>query len=351
MAALVALGSVTIVYSRAYRAARHERAETHFERGKALARQARYQAAIEQYRAALLFSHNDPQYRLALARALLAVQNWKEAATHLGELRDRDPSSGEINLMLARIAAREHLTAAAIEDYHRAIFGYWPQDPRQNRLKARFELIGLYESAGDRKKVLAQLLELAAEAPDDPEVEKRVGELLLRYGSANHAAEMFRAATALNPKDAGAWSGLGQAEQAMDNWTAALSAFRTASRYAPGDVEVAAAMASAEEALRLDPTGVRLSPRERYARSLAILRRTLGALERCTGATVLPPQAASAAAAARARLEAGPTGYREGAVPTTLALAQELWHARQNTCRAVPESDAALGMVMRRIAK
>jgi tetratricopeptide (TPR) repeat protein len=198
---------------------------------------------------------------------------------------------------------------------------------------------------------VAQLLELAAEAPDDPEVDKRVGQLLLRYGSPNHAAEMFHATTALNARDAEAWRGLGEAEVEMDDWGAALGAFRTALRYAPGDLKVAAALAGTEEAVRLDPTGVRLSSRERYARSLEILRRAQAALERCTGATALPPEALEAAGTARALVAAGSKGYKEGAVAPALGVAEQLWRARQNACGAVPESDAALGMVMRKIAK
>jgi tetratricopeptide (TPR) repeat protein len=344
--ALVVLFTTTELLARGYRAARHERAEHHAGRGHALKLEGQYREAADEYRAALSFSPRDFDYRLNLALALMSAQDRREAERHLAELREADPASGVVNLMLARIDAQQDRREAAEAAYHRAIYGFWPEDPQENRLKARFELIALYDRYGDRKKLLGELLEVAAEAPPEPELRNHIGHLLVRYGAPQEAAEVFRESAKLDDEDPDAWAGLGLAERAMGNYGAATAAFRAAQRRAPGDAHAGRLLMETRQAMELDPTGVRLSAAERNRRSRELVRRTLASLERCGP---LPPQAAGMAEFARAAVAARPR-RGEDDTPQMLAVAEELWRARQATCGAIPEIDRALELVVVRIA-
>jgi tetratricopeptide (TPR) repeat protein len=345
-AALVALFATTELLARGYRAARQERAEHHAQRGQALKLAGHNREAAAEYREALSFSPRSVDYQLNLALALMAAQDWREAERHLMDLRAADPTSGVVNLMLARIDNMQDQREAAEASYYRAIYGLWPEDPQGNRLKARFELIALYERYGERKKLLSELLEVASEAPPEPDLRNRIGHLLVANGAPQQAAEVFRESAKLDEQDAEAWVGLGMAERAMGNYRSASTAFRAAQRRAPGDAHTGKLLVETRQAMELDPTGVRLSAVERSRRSRELVRRALESLERC-GA--LPPQAAGVAELARGAVAARPR-RGEDETPQMMALAEELWRTRQAACPALPETDPALGLVMARIA-
>lgn len=347
-AALVILFGMTELVARGYRAARQERAESHAQRAEAYRREGRLQRAAEEYRAALTFAPGNFEHRLALARILSAAGQWREAERHLVELREADPSSGAVNLMLARIDAQEGRWDAAVESYHRAIFGYWPEAPLENRLRARLELAGLYHKLGDRTKLLAELLEAAAEAPPDPDLRNPIGRLLLEYGAPQQAADIFRETTRLDDAATDAWVGLGEAERTMGNYRAAVSALRSARRRDPDDPQVARLLEETVETMRLDPTRVRLSGAERNRRSREVVKRALEALERCGE---LPEESAELAEAARKALAARRPRRLEGETPRMLALAEELWRARRDTCPKMEATDVALELTMARIMR
>lgn len=344
-AALVVLFGATELLARGYRAARNERAETHARRGQALKQEGRYAEAADEYRAALSFSPHVFTYRLSLAASLMSLKDWREASRHLAELRETDPTSGAVNLMLARIESAENQPEAAEAAYQRAIFGYWPEDPRGNRLRARFELIDLYDRMGERNKLLSELLEAAAEAPPEPELRNQVGRLLLRHGAEEQAVEAFRESTRLDEKDPGAWVGLGEAARAMGNYRTAVSAFRAAQRRAPEDKNVARLLVETARAMDLDPTGVRLGAAERNRRSRELVRRAIAQIETCGD---LSPAARGVAELARGALAIRHRG--EDDTPQMLALAEELWHVRAPGCKAA-QGDAALELVMARVGR
>lgn len=342
---LVVLFAATELLARGYRAARSERAETHASLGQTLKQEGRYSEAAEEYRAALSFSPHAFNYRLSLATALMSLKDWREAGRHLAELREADPTSGAVNLMLARIESAENRTEAAETAYHRAIFGYWPEDPLGNRLRARFELIALYDRTGERNKLLSELLEAAAEAPPEPDLRNQVGRLLLRHGAEEQAAEMFRESTRLDEKDPRAWVGLGEAERAMGNYRTAGSAFRAAQRRTPEDKEIARLLIETAQAMELDPTGVRLGAAERNRRSRELVRRAVEAVEGCAS---LSPAARGVAELARGALAIRRRGEDDS--PQMLALAEELWQVRAPGCE-VARRDAALELVMARVGR
>ncbi|MDE3166793.1 MAG: tetratricopeptide repeat protein [Acidobacteriota bacterium] len=345
-AALFLLFTFISILNNAYHHTRRNRAEARYLEGLRLAGAGRNQEAEEDFRAALVYEHDDPKYRLALSQSLVSLGRWDEAGSHLLELQQGDPTNGPINQMLARIAVRAGRSAEAIQDYNRAIYGYWPEDGEQSRIAARMELIRVLDARGQQKQVLAELLALAGEAPDnDLPLRRGIGEMLLAHHSPQHAAETYRGILAAHPRDAASERGLGEAEFEMGDFVAARNAFRAAARRGPADPALAQRIALTDDILALDPTLVRLTMSQRYERAGQILRRTLASANACTAV----PQ--DLAGSAEKILGARPQRMREGETAGALTLSQELWSLRQNACARTPEADQALAAVMTKIGK
>jgi tetratricopeptide (TPR) repeat protein len=341
---LILLFAATSFVASAYRSELRNRAEMHFHQGQVLARGGKPDAAVEEYRAALTYSHNERRYELALSLALVALGRTGEAEAHFLELREGDPNNALVNLMLARIAVREGRVADAVAFYNRAIYGLWPSDPQKNRIQARFELVELLGNTGQARKALGELLSLAAEAPDDPAVQNRVAEMLLNYGSPQHAAEVFRGVLESQPRDPEAALGLARALFQEGKYRDAESQYRRALRLNPGDPRAQQRVAQIADMLALDPTVVTLRSSQRYARSLELIRRTTESLKACLGARAVPPDVQTLLDRSAEFLKAH-RRHREGETPAALSLASKIWKARGDLCGPPPEDALALAMM------
>jgi tetratricopeptide (TPR) repeat protein len=159
--------ALTGAISSAYRRERLSLGESHYERGQLLAGQGETEAAVDQYREALLFLPNQQEFRLSLATGLLSIGRLDEAQAHLQQLLQQDPTNGRINLALAHIAMQRRNPTAAVEYYQRAVYEYWPPNEIPQRRKARWELVQLLDTAGQRSGVVGELLQLYTSAPAD----------------------------------------------------------------------------------------------------------------------------------------------------------------------------------------
>ncbi len=341
-AALVLLFTATTLLTHAWRAQRLDRAQAKYQAGQELAAGGRNAEAAQDFREALAYSHDDPVYRFALAQSLVALKQYGEAENYLNDLRAADPTSGPVNLMLARIAAAEGRDDNAIDDYHRAIFGYWPEHPEQNRLAARVELTGIFDREGRTKEALAELLQLAGEAPDEP-ARLEAASMLLGHGSPSHAAELYRSVLAAHPRDAAAEQGLGEAYFAMGDFVGARRAFDAAVRYGSITPALAERIAFINSVLDLDPTLLRLTARQRFERAHELLSRTLAAAGQCAA---VPPDAFQKAQAVLAK---SARGMRSGETAEMLTAAQSLWRARADACPRLPATDQPLAVLMNRM--
>lgn len=330
--ALVLLMAFTAALNGAYRRTRLSRAEARYREGMKFAAAGRNADAAEDFRAALLYEHDNPRYRFALAQSLVALKRWTEAESYLFELRTSDPTNGPLNLMLARIAEADGRYTEAIGDYHRAIFGYWPEHPEENRVSTRLELIGILDRLGQSNAALAELLSLADEVPDtDIATRQKVAEMLLAHGSPQHAAEIYKAIVTAHPRDAAARQGLGETEFAGGDFASALSAFHAAVRYGSITPYLAARIALLNSILALDPTQLRLGARQRLERAHELVTRAQAAAARCSPLPQAeePPKGADAA--------------------QLIALAQAIWRARMAACPQQPEPDQPLAILMKRM--
>ena len=258
-----------------YRSERAARADRYFKAGNDLVLHDRNQEAVEQFRNALSVSPDNREYRLALGLTLVKTGRLEEASVYLEEVLRRDPTNGRANLGLARIAAQQGRTADAVTCYHRAIYGSWPADQAANQVQVRFELAAFLEKAGLRTQATAELLAIIDRVPNDTAAKKRIGRLLLDYGSPRQSADVFRGLVRENNRDAEAYSGLGAAEFAEEQYVAAREAFRSALRLNPSDEATQRELALCERILELDPTVRGLGPAERYRRSAALLEGSL----------------------------------------------------------------------------
>jgi tetratricopeptide (TPR) repeat protein len=326
IAAFIGVAVLTAFLNYYYRAERSSRAGRDYKAGVELLRQERYEDAIGQFRNALSISHST-QHRLALGMALIQAGRYSEAAIYLNEVVRANPGSGPANLGLARVDAHEGNVDRAVLHYRRAIYGSWPEKPDENRLQTRLELVSTLSKAGRRAQAQAELLATAAAVPKNPALQKQVARMLLDFGLPKDAVELFR--------EARDYAGLGDAEFALGNYTAARQAYRGALKIDPADQDAAKRAHLCDRILALDPTLRGLSAAERYKRSQAILS---GVLEETLACNLGVSDDVKAAQSSRRR-----------PAEKNIALAERLWSERLKSCPDKPAADDPVAIIMAKL--
>ncbi len=337
---LVVLFAATSTVAGWYERERVARARAAYVAGTKLAAEGRYEEAIDDFRSALTVSRESSEYRLALARSLMALGRRNEAAVQLREVLRAAPEEALPHLLLARIAAEEGRTQEAVYDYQRAIYGYWPSRPEANRLNAQWELVHLLAKTGQRTRVIGQLLGMAEETVNDLDTQKQIAQMLIEYGAPAEAAAIARNVITRAPRDFEARSILGRAEMDLGEYALARDAFRRALLYNPQYEPARTGLATATEVLSLDPTQRGLSASERLRRSRELVTRALSDLEQCTQGKAVPPEMADVIRDARVTLAArAPNAAR--ATERNIATAETLWRYREDFCGPAPKQPVA----------
>ncbi|MEP6494994.1 MAG: tetratricopeptide repeat protein [bacterium] len=287
--------------------------------------------AVEHFAVAVSIDRGSVPYTLGLAEAMIGEDRIADAEATLKTLLDRAENDGAVNLAMARVMRRENRPSDATAYYHRAIFGRWNQDSLVRRMEARFELIDLLAQRGAARELLAELLPLEATSPDSVALRRRLGQLFIEAGSPARAANMFRDVLRRDPLDVDAYAGMGEAALAVGNFRAARADLAEALRLRPTDARIADRLAIADTALTNDPAARGLSTSERYARSRALLRRTMAAVESCP---VLSRTSLADSARVLIAADASPRGF-EPASDVMLAVASDLWTNRPAGCAVV----------------
>ncbi len=343
LASLILIGFLNYYY----RSERGIRAEDYYKSGAALAQQNRDDDAVAQFRNALSVSPGNARYRLALGLELVKMNRMDEGAVYFRELLKADPGNGPANLGMARIAAQRQQTSDAATYYHRAIDASWPAAGQQTGIQARFELASYFAKQGLKSQAIAELLATLEQARDD-DTKKRIGQLLLQYGSPRQAADLFREIARSNVRDAAAWLGLGAAEFALDDYAAAANALKTGLRLNPSDAGARKQLEISEQVLALDPDARGIRAAERYRRSQAILEGAFHMLDQCAGGAADPQLIANAHQALGNHPK---RGTLDDAAEEDLTLATDLWKARRQACQAYAVSDEALERVLARLSR
>lgn len=316
--------------------------------------------AAEEFRKALLFAPDNREYRLSLATALVSGGRLEEAESHLEQLSQEDPTNGRINLLLARVALRQHHPTEALESYQRAVYEYWPPDELNRRREARWELIDLLEETGKhRDQLVGELLQLYGNLPPHSDQRMKVGTMLLRAGADAEAAHVFRDVLkdssgeppAQAAKDmVGAYSGLAKIAFRSGDFIEARHDYQRALHVAPDDLATAAQLQFTNEIVDISPQLPNISPRERLRRSQNLLNRIEGDLQLCAGQ-------ATEKAALDDRLQSlkKPAGQKPTDQEDEAALlqqsAQSLWKDRATFCAPNHVSDPAVDAVLPRLGQ
>lgn len=267
---LVLLTALTVVFfvfvaalSRAYKDQQTSLGNRWFERGQADLNAKRYEAAVRDFRAALLYSRDNYTYQLNLAEALLGMNRRGEASAYLLNLWERQPEDGLVNLELARIAAQKGQMKQAVRYYHDAVYAVWPSQQEMQRREARLELIELLLRSDAKAQAQAELIALAENADEDPAQLNLLGDLFMRALDNEHALAEYRLSLKADAHNAKALAGAGYAAYELGQYSLAEHYLQEAVKQDPKDSASAERLKTTEMVLHMDPYQRRISPAER----------------------------------------------------------------------------------------
>lgn len=259
-----------------------------YQEGQRRLRSGHPDEAVAAFRRASLDDRGNHQYVRALAQALENDGRDAEARELLLQEREGAPESPEINVALARIAAKQHDESEAVRYYHNALYGIWTGDDVDARRRAiRRELIEFLISQHARDQALAEIFTLSGRQPNTVDGNNELGSLFLEAGDAGRALGSFRLVLRAQSHNAVALEGAGKAAFQLGN-------YQLAQRYL---AELASPSPAARQLLNTvdlinlnNPIEPRLSFAERRRRAKTDFEQASERLEECIA---INPQGAS----------------------------------------------------------
>ena len=349
--AIVFFLAVTML-AHAYQAQRAALGNRWFARGVADLNAAKYDAAVTEFRAALLYSRDDYSYQLNLAEALIGLKHTGEASAYLLNLWDREPDNGQVNVDLARIAAQQERTEDAVRYYHNAVYAAWLPAEQQKRREARIELIELLLRTREDTEAQSELIALAANAGEDPAQQARIGDLFLRANDYEHALSAYRTSLHVNRRNAIALAGAGYAAFELGRYPVAFRYLQAAVASDPNDSESEARLKTTEMVLHMDPFRRDISVTERNRVVVTAFDTAGQRLKSCN----LPISSGSATGDEslsdqweRLKPQVTEAGLRRNAdlVETAMDLVFRVEHETSNACGVPTGADLALLLISR----
>jgi len=234
-----------------------------FHRGVSDLEAKRYQAAVTNFRSALLYSRDDSNYQLNLAEALLGANQTAQAYAYLLNLWDREPENGQVNLELARIEAAKGQPQRAIRYYHDAVYAVWPNQQEPERVTARLELVDLLLRLNAKAQAQAELIALQQSVGEDPAEQVRLGELFVRSGDYERGLAAYRVAVKADQHNPRALAGAGEAAFMLAQYPLAEQYLEGAAEANPNDKTSDERLKTTEMVLKMDPYRSILSVDER----------------------------------------------------------------------------------------
>jgi tetratricopeptide (TPR) repeat protein len=264
---LIAIAGFAVTYAvtSSYRHREDALARRSFQAGVNSYNAGRKAAAVTDFRTALLYSHDNPEYRLRLAQALAANDQVDQAAAYYLNLLETQPGSGPYNLELARLRARQNQPEEASRYFHAAIYGIWQKDPDLHRFQARVELINYLVSRKALPEAQAEAIALATETPStDTEARLQTADLLLKTGEFERALNSY---VALIPDESKrASEGAGAAAFALGRYRSTAKFLRASRQLGPVDSETQKRLKQSTAVLDADPDQPHLSAKARAIR-------------------------------------------------------------------------------------
>lgn len=268
-----------------------------YRRGNEDLAKARFAVAIDDFSNSLVYSRDNNLFELRLAEAFVAAGRLEEARGHLEELWDRAPSSGIINLELARLAAKLGDAENAVRYYNNAIYGVWDgtTDQQERRRDTQFELYRFLATQGQNAEADALLMTIAAGLPANPALHVQVGKLMYNDGLFQRALEEFRAALQVDRTQRDALAGAGESAFQLGDYPDAVRYLDQAVRGKNPAAQAKTFLDDSRAVIELDPFDPRIGAVERARRAsrafgLAVARLKSCARDKGEDLAAKPPQ-------------------------------------------------------------
>jgi len=255
-----------------------------FEAGLAEFQAGHPERALDDFRAALSYDRDNPQYQLSLARALRDTGRLDESEAYLLHLWEGSPQDSTINLALARLAVRRHAVEDAIRHYHNAIYGVWSSEPDKNRRQSRIELIDFLLQGKGFPQAQAELIALTQVLPPDPAQQLAVADRFRQAQDLPDALARYQAVLKLDRKNASAFAGAGDVAFQLGRYRTAENDLRKAIELNPSDAESRRQLETASLVLATDPFLRRISDAERDRRIVSVFNQAGNRLKACARA-------------------------------------------------------------------
>jgi tetratricopeptide (TPR) repeat protein len=265
-----------------------------YERARKSVEEGGSETALDYLRKAATADRDNMDYSLALAEALDAADQSDEARQILVRLRDLRPEDGRINLDLARLSVKFDEIDAARRYYHQALYGIWPK----GRLEVvsgtiRMELVRFLVSHHDTSSAVSELLILDANSPGDAADRIELGNLFLQADEPGRALNQFLGVLKLEPMNAAALAGAGEAQFKLGNDEAAKRQLQDAAEQGPLPSDAQHALDLASLVLSSDPLANGIGARERAQRLTLALGIAANRLEACSTQGAIPDPTAA----------------------------------------------------------
>jgi Tfp pilus assembly protein PilF len=304
---LVLAIAFTAFAARMYHRKYHVLADEWFARGEASFRAGDALAALNNYRNALLYNPGNSTFQFHLAQALAATGRDEEARAYLLSLLSDSPGSGQINLELARIAARAGSKSipAALRYYHAAIYGVWDTDPIATRWQIRREFCEYLLNNDAMNQAEAEVIALADNtSPDNPAEQKVAANLLLRAQMWRRALQQFQTILAHDPTDDDALAGAAITEFQLPQYSSAAQYFDRLPRERRLEPDLAKAYESTRDIVNSSPFLPGLSVDEKAKRTANALALAVANATACARQNSGVPSGGSSASALQEALAA-----------------------------------------------
>jgi tetratricopeptide (TPR) repeat protein len=262
---------------------RHQKelAQRIYQHGLAEQQAGKFEGALEDFRAALVYDPDNDQIQLNLARTLRDTGRLTEAESYLLTLWERTPQDSAINLALGRLAARRGNIEDALRYYHNAIYGVWKSDPESNRRMARFELIDFLLQRNALSDAQSELIALLPTLPDEPLVRLRVADMFARAQDFSHALTQYQVVLQKEHGNAAALFGAGQAAFQLGRYRTAHTYLLSAVNASPPHPQAKPLLQTANLVLGADPFRRGISDAERNRRIREAFNRAGERLDNC----------------------------------------------------------------------
>jgi len=294
---LIVLLGVTAFVSRMYHRRVHSLADHWFEQGETAFKSGDAKKALMDYRNALAFSPSNKMFQFHLALALAADNQLPEARAYLLPLLSDAPGSGEINLALARIAAKQSKMQDAMLYYNGAIYGEWDTQPIEMRWNVRKELCDFLLDSGAIMQAEPALIALADSTPEgDLGKEKTVASMLLKGQLWSRALDEFKAVLQSDRGNPDALQGAGVASFQLGDYARAVSYLSRLPKDQPVDPQVAAMLQTARQIESTNPFLTGLSVNEKAHRAFTALSLAEARAQSCIAHSAQSGAPASASA-------------------------------------------------------